>query len=313
MAVTMTDMHVKNLIEFAFRMLRANPDKALKEIFGDAMLDPHAAIYGQRLVDQVQNWFMKTKIPVVLGFDVVETELPCVTVHLQATQASERFIGDTDNSSSSHLDVQEREVVVPAFQPANAIWNADRTTLQLILPADMPFEQTQVFLPGLKIRDAKNREYDLTADIDGNLFIIEALAPLQEIELSKLELVSPVICAGYKRGAMVFDEVVSVVVHGHANRNEGLWLFYIVMYSLLKYRPVLEATYGLGLSVPSASDFSKDDQFGGENVWRRYITMTSKSVWSWEAARQQDIIGMITSVHSGSTNPSNSTVDTTGK
>jgi hypothetical protein len=197
--------------------------------------------------------------------------------------------------------------VVPKFKPANLEWSADRTQLKLTLPEEMPFEQKELVLPGLRLRDSAGREYGIVIDDNGDTWAVEASssAPLAEINSAELEVISPIMEARFNGGTMVFDETATIAIHGHADRNEGLWLYYIVLYILLKYRPVLEQTFGLMLSTPSASDFSKDDSALGTNSWRRFISITSKSAISWEAARQKDVIGLLLSVSTVSAGSSN--------
>jgi hypothetical protein len=298
MAAPMTDIHVKHVLELGIKTILADPDRHLADIFGDSKLDPHAALYGNRTIAQVKNWMQSTRIPVILGFDLVDSQMPAVTVNLAGSSPTGQFIGDEGGMSPENLEWQTKEVLVPAFSPASAVYADDRQSITITLPTDMTFEHTQLVMPGLMFRDADNREYNISADKDENILILERSSqyPLDQINLSRLEVVSPVIEARYSRGAMVYDEQVVVVVHGHSARNEGLWLYYIVMWTLLKFRPVLTGTFGLDLSTPSASDFSKDDSFLGEQVWRRYIQMTAKAVWSWETARQKDVLGLLLTV-----------------
>ena len=304
MSCPLSDVMVKYTIELGLKTIRSNPLYYLTDIFGDAKLDPLAALYGQRTIDQVTNWIQKTEIPVILGFDLVDSKLPAITVNIAGSTPDTQYIGDEALSNSTPLEWQEKEVLVPAFSPASAVWAADRSYITITLPDTMPFELQQLVLPGLMFRDADNREYSIGYDKDYSIIISPILTPLDQINLSRLEVVSPVIDARYSRGGMSFNEQLVVVVHGHASRIEGIWLSNIVMWTLLKYRPLLEGTFGLALSLPSVSDFSKDDSFLGEQVWRRYITLQAKSLWTWESARQKDILGLLTNIQADRVNAS---------
>ena len=294
----MLDIHLKHVLEFGLKTIRSNPDKHLKDIFGDFNLDPHAALYGNRIIGLVKNWITKTEIPVVLGFDLSSAKMPAITVHLVSTSPAQTYMGDYGGSSSEDLDAHQIEVIVPKFKPKAVFWNDSKTSLILSLPDEMPIEQRELFLPGLKLRDDKFREYAISIDNDGNIIVLEdsPRAPLSQISLVELEVTSPVFTARYSRGHMLMDETAAIAVHGHTDRNEGLWLYYITMWILLKYRPLMISTFGLDLAVPIASDFSKDDSTIGTNTWRRFINVSAKSVWSWEAARQKDVVAILASV-----------------
>jgi hypothetical protein len=298
MAAPLSDIHVKHIVELGIKVILSDPHRHLTDIFGDSKLDPHAALYGNRTIDAVKKWITTTKIPVVLGFDLIDTQLPAVSVNLTASTPDVNFIGDVVMPGAEPLDWNQKEVLVPAFAPKSAEYSDDRSYITITLPDDMPFEMQQLVMPGLTLRDSDNREFDISADRDGNILILQkdSRYTLDQINLSKLEVVSPIIEARYSRGGMMYNEQLVVVVHGHSSRSEGLWLYYIVMWTLLKYRPLLAGTFGLELSVPSASDFSKDDSFQGEQVWRRYINMNAKTLWTWESHRQKDVLGLLMTI-----------------
>lgn len=294
MGAPLTDLGLQFVIKTTFKLIRANPDKHLPDIFGDAQLDPHAAIYGNRMVAQVKAWLLKTEIPVILGFDLTEVKLPAVTVHLSASAPHTPVIGDDALTidGPDPLLPQEKDVLVPAFQPG-ALNSSDPTQWVLTLPGSMPLDSQDLFIPGLTLRDANGQEYPIGQDTNGDILIFPGQAPLTQMNYASLELISPVITGQFNRGAMVYNEQATIVIHGMSNRQEGLWVYYMVMWGLLKLRPILTGTLGLDLSLPAASDYSKDDQFLGENVWRRYITVQATSVWDWEQARKQDVVGVI--------------------
>lgn len=300
----MSDLAFRYLVLLTFKTIRSNPDKHLKDIFGDTQLGPNAAIYGNT-AKQAAEWIKKTNVPVVLGYDLTDMQLPAVTIHLSASNPDMPFIGDVGIGDEQELDFQEKEVLVESFQPSGLEPvlddNGVLTAYKLSLPEDMPFEQKELFLVGLKLRDADNREFFISADDDGNTLIMQADEkwPLSTLNTTGLEVVSPVLKARYSRGHMQFNETITIVIHGMSNRQEGLWIFYMVMWGLLKFRPVLTATFGLDLSMPSASDYSKDQSMSGENVWTRYITVNAKTSWTWENDRKADIIGLLLTVSEG--------------
>lgn len=295
MATPLTDICLRHVLQLGLNTIKADPDKHLRDIFGDAKLDPIAGLYGERTIQEIKEWFLKTKVPIKRGFDVTESEMPAITIHLAGANQRQGLIGDDSIMETESLQSSEKEVLVKSFVPKSL--NIDDPTAYVIeLPDSMSFEEKELVMPGLTLRDAGGREYPISADCDGNVLILQDKSPLNAIDITKLEVISPVIEARYSRGAMVYDESLTIVVHGHSSRNEGLWLYYIVMWTLLKFRPLLIGTFGLDLGVPSASDYSKDDSYLGEQIWRRYINMSCTSVWTWEQARQKDLLGLLMTI-----------------
>lgn len=300
MSAPLIDIHVKNILELGLKTIRSNPDRYLKEIFGDYTIEAHATLYGKKTIDDIRKFVETSRIPVVLGFEVNEAMVPCVTIHLASSAASMPVLGDESLMMGEDLEVQQRDVLVPLFVPKTAVFNA-AGSIEFTLPDEMPFATQELFFSGLIIRDPSKREYSLNTSEEGALMIVEmtSQAPLKEIDLTSLELVSPYTDTSYNQGMMVFDEQMTVAVHGHASRQEGFWLFSIVMWSILRFRPLLAGTYGIDMATLAASDYSRDETFSGSQVWRRYIQVQCKTVWSWETNRNQDLLGLLLHVAEG--------------
>lgn len=293
MGLSLTDYKIRHALQFGLKVLRSNPEKYCSEIFSDVLIDGLAPVYG-KMPEQVANWVKTTEIPIILGYDLTETRLPAITVHLSGSNPSMPLMGDEGLTDYQDLAFQEKEVLVPAFQPAG-LDTTDGSSFKLTLPPEMPFEQQQLFIPGMILRDAGNREYSLGSNSDGEILIsaLSAESPLSSLDTTKLEVVSPVLQGRFSQGSMVYDEVVTIAVHANANRSEGVWLSLIVHWILLKFRPFLSSSLHLDLSLPSASDMPRDDSFLGENVWVRYFTVQAKTVVSWDAYRQKDVLGYL--------------------
>lgn len=297
MSVPLVDLHVKFLIDHILRTVRDDPNKHVTEIFGDAKIDPHAALYGQKMIDDVKEWITTTNIPVLLAFDLDPTQIPGITVHLESSSPEQQYMGDRGLTFTKDLKPEEKEVIVPKFVPDDLAPDVDGTFVTVTLPDTLSEDQQNLILPGLKWRDKNGKEYGIGEDkTDPTIVRLENGATLSQGDFSELEVIAPFDNALFQEGSMYFNESSLITIHGHADRSEGLWLWAIVQWGILKFRPLLTATFGLDLAIPRASDFSKDDNFLGDNIWRRFITLGAKAVWSWEAARQKDITSFVLSV-----------------
>lgn len=294
MSVPLADLHLKFLVEHTIRTFRQDPDKYTKEVFGDAALEPHAALYGNIMFEQVKKWITETEIPVAVGFDLDSTQIPGVTIHLEASPVERQFMGDAGFVGSMPLEPQEIPVIVGKFSPAKIELSSTNDYFIITLPDSMSDDDQALIVSGLRFRDKNNRLYSIGKEKTNPTAIpIEGYSDVQGANLSELEVISPYNDQMYREGAMYYNENLLLTVHGHADRQEGLWLWAIVQWGILKFRPILTSTFGLDLAVPSASDFSKDDQFLGTNVWRRFITLQAKVVWSWQSAKQVDVLGYL--------------------
>jgi hypothetical protein len=304
-SVPLLDLNVKFVIDHTLRTVRNDPDRHIKEIFGDARLEPNAALYGNRMIQDVKDWITKTEIPVLLGFDLDPAQIPGVTINLESSAPNQQFMGDFGGTFTENLQPHEKEVIVERFSPKNVVLSATSDFYTITLPDSLSDEQTELVLPGLRWRDKNGKEYGIGDDKNKpTAFQVDkpGFPAISVGDFSSLEVIAPFDDALYREGAMYYDENALVTIHGHSDRNEGLWLWAIVHWGLLKFRPLLTATFGLDLAIPRASDFAKADEFLGTNVWRRFITLGARAVWSWQAARQRDVAAFILTIKGSQTN-----------
>lgn len=297
MSVPLTDLHVKYVVDFTIKTVLSDPDRYIAEIFGDATLDPHAALLGDHYIKRVKNWIKTTNIPVILGFQLDPAQIPGVTIHLQRSTPVQPFMGDAGFVTLQPIQKYQRMVAVPAFSPTDIVPSADGTYITFVPPASLDPNLAKLIIPSFHIFDKNQREYGIGIGPGMNPTATQVGSDLlKDADLSQVTVVSPYPNVQIREGVMYYDDTVTVACHGHADRNEGLWLWAIVHWGLLKYRPLLTATFGLDLAMPSAADFSKDDSFLGENVWTRYVNLTTKSVWSWSGAQSTDLVAFLTTI-----------------
>jgi hypothetical protein len=302
MAIPLVDLNLQYLVQHIFDTIRANPEERINEIFGDARVQPLSALFGDDMIRNVRKFFTKTKIPVVLGFNLDPAQIPGVTIHLERSSPAQAYMGDKGGVVHKKLRSDERLVNVKAFSPSFV--DATESGYLTITP---PAEVDSIkILPGLHWRDAKGYEFGIGQN--GNLPTMVQLpngAPVSASDTSRLEVISPFDDVRIRQGAMQFDEVGLITVHGQADRTEGLWVWAAVQHGLLKYRPLLEGVFGLQLAAPMSSDFAKDDSFSGSNVWRRFITVNAKAMWTWDTPPMLDVAAFLTTVHACNKNMAN--------
>lgn len=296
MSIALIDLHIKFVVDFAIRQVMKDPDRILPQILGDAKLEPHARLYGDKMISEAKNWLMSTKIPVVLGYTLDPTQIPCVAISLDSAVPDQQYLGDTGFLYSEPQDPIEKLVIVPKFAPELVELSEDKTTARFVPPLSLTQEQRDIMMLGrLNVRDNRGLEYSL--GFNGIDFVLGPISnSVVSGDFSSLEVIANSAENTYRQGAMLYDQRVLLAVLGHADRIEGIWLWAIVQWALLKYRPLMASVFGLDLALSTSSQFSKDDSFLGENVWTRYITLSAKSMYTWEAYKTQDVYAFLVSV-----------------
>ena len=79
-----------------------------------------------------------------------------------------------------------------------------------------------------------------------------------------------------------FSVMIDIGCHANKGGDHVLWLYYILAYTLFKYKPDL-VRLGLEMGTFSASDYSKDAEKVGNNVWTRWVRYRCVTQSDWAA------------------------------
>lgn len=82
-------------------------------------------------------------------------------------------------------------------------------------------------------------------------------------------------------GTSAFTVMLDIGIHANKGGDHVLWLYYILAYILFKNKAVL-VRLGLQMGTFSASDYSKEAEKMGNNVWTRWVRYrcTTQSDWA---------------------------------
>lgn len=296
MAFCSPDLHVAHILKHALAEVRANPAKYIPDIYGSLTNDVHVALFGKPYLEKIEKWLTSTKIPVVLGYDLSQTELPALTVVLSSMSPGESFIGDYGFDTLEPRQPQDRDVLIPRFSPKAVTFNASRTRATITPPEAMNDYVKSLIAPGLHIRDAKKQEFRLGQDETTSAPYITSLdngTALNQGDFSSIEVISPYSDQVFTNGAMLYNVELEIVVHANQNRQDAIWLWQFAMWAMLKYRPLMTKLFGLDLTFSSSSDFMKVSDMEAENVWTRKIRVSTKCMWSWSAEARPDILSLL--------------------
>lgn len=89
-------------------------------------------------------------------------------------------------------------------------------------------------------------------------------------------------------GTAAFSVMLDIGIHANKGGDHVLWLYYILAYTLFKYKPSL-VRLGLEMGTFSASDYSKDAEKQGNNVWTRWVRYRCITQNDWAADDLQSV------------------------
>jgi hypothetical protein len=98
------------LIQEGISILKENPD-VLDDVFQYYTCEPMSSLYGEEYLNQIKQWFLQTKIPVVQAFNLNVHKAPQIAIYLASEQEDE-----TKAAFGDHFDYgEEANVGVGVF------------------------------------------------------------------------------------------------------------------------------------------------------------------------------------------------------
>ena len=89
-------------------------------------------------------------------------------------------------------------------------------------------------------------------------------------------------------GTAAFSVMLDLGIHANRGGDHVLWMYYILAYTLFKYKPAL-VRLGLEMGTFSASDYSKDAEKMGNNIWTRWVRYRCITQNDWAGDTLQDV------------------------
>lgn len=283
MAIASFDVEIQAILRFGFDYIVAHPE-VIDDIFANFKEGHLWKLYGDKEIQKIKQWVTENEIPVVLSWSLNPQRIPCVSVHIasSAEDTSNAFLGD-------HAEVVEKQhparVIIPEFVPdaydvANSVITVPKSIdLSLVRPAHI-------------IVDGNNEPYMIT-EIQGQQITIQLEGPA--VTPNKFTVKSFITASRVKRGETYIQEGVDVGIHGHSDQNTVLWLYYMILWISLRFKPEIEKRC-MDLSTFSASDFKRDSQYLGDNIFSRWMRVTARTRVSWTEDPYPEIDTLVANV-----------------
>lgn len=280
MGIFQGDMIIKTAIELGMEDMRKNP-WLIDHMFEDLIQNQYLAQkYGQKQIDACKEWFANNKIEFYMALSKDKDVTPCITISMGNSPEKQDMKTMADQSTETVLLMPNTigkpiPYVVKPFVPVSY----NEATGDLAIPDNSP--GTDGVSVGMILVDpATGNGYgiiDITEDgiqIDAGTKLTAGkygIVPQFQIYKARIE-------------HTFFQESYTIGCHAHGDPQTLLWLWSITLYSLMRYRESLLEYSGFGESILSNSDVMEDGDYGGvagEQVFKRYITITGQVENSW--------------------------------
>jgi hypothetical protein len=265
------DVELQAFLTSGLEYVRQQLDASIQEIFTN-FTQPHLAkLYGQKEIDNIKKFIRDNEIPVVQSWMLNPERVPQISIHLaQSNEFVERStLGDYAQTLSQPVNPV---IIIPKFVPKSF----DKNTGIVTVPSTVDLTALR---PGYILIDGKGEPWLVTAPISANSFALD-ISDSNAVSINSVYIQNFEGIVKAKGGQQMFQDTVQLGIHGQADTNMTLWMYYIVAWILFKFKPVLEKR-GIQLQSFSGSEFTKDASKMGEMIYSRWMTFSAITTMEW--------------------------------
>lgn len=281
MGIFQSDLTIKTAVELGLNDMRKNPwllEDALSDCIENEWLRDK---YGQKQIDSFKEWFANNQVDIYMRDRNDKDRMPCVTITLgNSTEKDEmKTMADQSTESVQLLPQQINKpigyIIKPfafvSYESATGIVEVPDNVLYLESVAAGMILVNPDTGNGYVIQDVTAEGIEIEEDLDIGSPARLAVVPANQFYVARRE-------------HTWMQETYTITCHAHGDPQTLLWLWTIVLYSILRYRESMLEAQGFSQSSVSSSSMDSNSYYttpGGEQVWTRTITLTGMVENSW--------------------------------
>ena len=278
MALFQGDVVIKAAIELAIDDIKKNP-WLIDDIFSDFINNPilkHK--YGQKEIERAREFILNNKINFYMKLRIDSEDFPAVTISMGNSDEDKELATLGDNSVCVE-DLEPSEIgkpiqfIVKPFQ----VVSYDKTTGVVEVAKGLEGFQ-YVSKDMVAIDPETGNGFVINGLVDDTKFQIAAGS---ELDVNELAIIPKYQLYRARRERITSQEQYNIGCHAHGDPSTLLFLFYLVKYSLLRYREGLFEYNNFQLGTIHCTDMIKNEAFSADNVYSRFITLTGQVEEDW--------------------------------
>ena len=286
LGIHQSDIIVRSALVAAIADLRANPwllDYVFASLPRDALTMKD---YGEKEVEQAKKWFMSTNIPVFMNTRIDHATFPCISIGLQESTEAESTMADVH-----HQPEEENGGGWPALMGPFTPVKYDAASGTITIREDTAAQI--VIAPGMVIVDRVGNQHRILEIVDNVSFKIKA-GTIIDLNDAVLKGAPPAFITHLE--SVVYRETYSIGCHAQNEPHHLMYLHSIVMFCLLRYKEALLEARGFERSVANSSDMRRNESFGEEQTFSRWISLAGYVRQYWPKKTYARITGVNTEV-----------------
>jgi hypothetical protein len=272
-----TDVVIETALEMGLKDLRNNPSQ-LEYVFASLLVDTETAgTYGQKERDNAIAWFNKSNIPVLAEIRLDNDTFPSVSYALMGDDQVEETLSDLNYQTGQDV-FAEWEPLTPRFDPRYTPSTGLVVVSQSLL-ALTPVTTDMVLVTG------QGKTHSVLGVVDNGFYIASGLT--LDLRNSVLKYAKTRLHTGI--GSCNFKQIIKIGCHTVGDPRFIFYLWSIVKYILLRYRPTLLEGRGFERSTISSGPVGRNMAFDVENLYSRDITLVGFVRDSWASVQTERI------------------------
>lgn len=281
------ELIIEGLIRDGILEMQTDPT-LLQNIFLQLTRAYNTQKYGQAEITKIQTLLGNTPIPVVYSYSAVDAKVPCFSIMLESDNEEARYDHLNDYYGTQDDDITDSAALLALIRVPNLIPTSyDATSGRVTV--DDSVDLTTIYL-GTIYYDGSGNQFPVLSGINTlpgqkSFFIPKNQTP---------NIGSP----GSIRSSLNYTEheihgvtmAVKLVLGVHTKDVLLTKYLYILLKYFLMSRKRDMIQRGLYLSMYSGSDFTRNIEYQGDQIYTRFLSLTGKvdDTWVDEAVQQID-------------------------
>jgi len=277
----MPELILESLIRDGFQNVKDDP-KIIDDIFAQLTRTYNSRKYGSGEITKIKAMIQK-EVAVVYSYSQVDANVPCISIMIGSDIESKA----RDHLGDHYAEATEDITDLAELEALNRVEDLQATAYNPLtgqITVDDSSDLTNVY-KGMIFVDAEGNEFELLAGINNlpgqKMITIQKQAEVALTGPDEMLIKSSLDYKQFEVKGVTGD--VSLVLGVHTKDVLTTKYLYILLKYFILSRKKDMILRGLYVSMYSGSDFNRDSEYVGDQVYTRFLTISGKIDDTWQS------------------------------
>jgi len=276
--ISTTETLIKEIIDLAVNDLKNNL-WLVEDILSDFIENPILSRkFGMKEIDRCKEWLTNNKIHYFQKLRQDSEQFPCVTISM-GESFEDKSLTTLGDATIDVIELDPSSISKPIAYIVKPFQVVSYNQATGIVKIPNNTDGAKYISEGqIAVDPETGNGYVILEKKSSTTFKIE---PGTELDVDSLAIIPKYQMYRARREGIITQETFNIGCHVHGDPSTLLFLFAIVKYALLRYREGLLEYNNFQLSSLRFSDMIKNDAFGADNVYSRFVVLSGQVEESW--------------------------------